>query len=215
MIVNAKRMLVVVMGGWLSGFTANAQYLPNLFPFPNATGVLETDNVANQPIDLTGPFFQSLGTNGRSCASCHRPAQGWTISADEVRFRFEVTQGLDPIFRTNDGSNCNHNIDTSTVAGRRQAYSLLINKGLIRIALAVPPTAEFNVISVVNRYGCGDQSMLSIYRGPPAIHESPIPQHSHVGWAGILHADWHPKNYVRHESGRFARGFGPPIAGCD
>jgi len=164
--VNTRRTLVLAIGCVVSGLTASGQVLPNLLPFPNATGVLETYNTANGPIDLTGPFFQSLGTNGRSCGSCHRPAQGWTISADEVRVRFEMTQGLDPIFRTNDGSNCDHNINTSTLAGRRQAYSLLINKGLIRIALAVPPTAEFNVISVVNPYGCGDPSTLSVYRRP-------------------------------------------------
>src|SRR6266852_2600888 len=141
--------LVCAIGVLSRGLTASGQSLPNLFPFPNATGLLETYNTANGPIDLTGPFFQSLGTNGRSCASCHQPAQGWGISAEEVKARFEATQGLDPIFRTNDGSNCDHNIDTSTVQGRRKAYSLLINKGLIRIALPVPATAEFNVVSVV------------------------------------------------------------------
>ncbi|HXP83636.1 MAG TPA: hypothetical protein VN841_02895 [Bryobacteraceae bacterium] len=164
--VKTSKALVVVIGGLLSGFAANSQSLPNLFPFPNASGLLETYNTANQPIDLSGPFFQSLGTNGRSCGSCHRAAESWGISAQEVQLRFDLTQGLDPIFRTNDGSNCDHNIDTSTVAGRRRAYSLLINKGLIRIALAVPTTAEFNVIGVVNPYGCGDPSTLSMYRRP-------------------------------------------------
>lgn len=158
--------LAVVSAVSISGWTANAQSLPNLFPFPNASGVLETYNAGGKPIDLTGPFFQSLGTNGRSCGSCHRPAQGWGISADEVKLRFEVTQGLDPIFRTNDGSNCDHNIDTSTVGGRRKAYSLLINKGLIRVTLPVPAAAEFSVVSVVNPYGCGDPATLSMYRRP-------------------------------------------------
>jgi cytochrome c peroxidase len=158
-------MLVIVCGAWVS-VAARGQSLPNLFPFPNATGVLETYDVSNGPIDLSGPFFQSLGTNGRSCGSCHRPAQGWAISADEVKARFDLTQGLDPIFRTNDGSNCDHNVDVSTLAGRRKAYSLLINRALIRIALQMPPNAEFNVISVVNPYGCGDLATLSVYRRP-------------------------------------------------
>ena len=140
--------------------------LPNLFPFPNAKGLLETYNIADQPIDLTGPFFQSLGTNGRSCGSCHRPAQGWSVSPHELKLRFEQTQGRDPIFRTNDGSNCDHNIDTSTIQGRRKAYSLLLNKGLIRVALAPPETAEFDVVSVVNPYGCSDSSTLSMSRRP-------------------------------------------------
>jgi cytochrome c peroxidase len=143
-----------------------AQNLPNLLPFPNATGLLKTHNAGGGPIDLKGPFFQPLGTNGRSCASCHRAAQGWTISADEVKVRFDVTQGLDPIFRTNDGSNCDHDIDTSTRQGRRAAYSLLLNKGLIRVALPVPAGAEFEVVSVANPYGCGELATLSLYRRP-------------------------------------------------
>ena len=163
MSLNTRQSLLVMFGGVLA---VNGQSLPNLYPFSNVAGVLETYNAGAKPIDLTGPFFQSLGTNGRSCGSCHRPAQGWSISADEVTDRFEATQGLDPIFRTVDGSVCDHDIDTSTVGGRRKAYSLLINKGLIRIAIQVPATAEFNVVSVVNPYGCGDPSTLSMYRRP-------------------------------------------------
>jgi cytochrome c peroxidase len=157
---------LLVMMGLLGGFVASGQSLPNQFPFPNATGLLETYSNSDQPIDLSGLFFQSLGTNGRSCGSCHRPAQGWSISPEEVKLRFELTQGLDPIFRTNDGSNCDYNVDTSTVQGRRQSYSLLMNKGLIRVALTVPETAEFQVVSVANPYGCDDPSTLSVYRRP-------------------------------------------------
>ena len=150
----------------IAGLAVNGQSLPNLFPFPNADGILETYNAGDRPIDLTGPFFQSLGSNGRSCASCHRPAQGWTISASEVRQRFELTQGLDPIFRTNDGSNCDRNIDTSSIEPRRRSYSLLISRGLIRVAIPVPADAEFTVAAVVNPYGCNDSRTLSMYRRP-------------------------------------------------
>ena len=155
-----------VLTGLMGGFTASGQSLPNLFPLPNGSGLLETANAGGGPINLTGPFFQSLGTNGRSCATCHRPAQGWGISADEVKLRFDLTQGLDPIFRTNDGSNCDHNIDTSTVQGRRKAYSLLTGKGLIRVVLAVPANAEFIVAGVLNPYGCSEPATLSVYRRP-------------------------------------------------
>ena len=159
----------------LSGLTATVvrtesltdlRSLPNLFPLRDPSGFVETYNVNNTSIDLTGPFFQSLGTNGRSCFSCHRPAEGWSVSAAEVQERFLLTEGLDPIFRTNDGSNCDHDIDTSTVEGRRAAYSLLTSRGLIRIALAAPATAQFTVVSVQNPYGCNDTSTLSMYRRP-------------------------------------------------
>jgi hypothetical protein len=71
-----------------------------------------------------------------------------------------------PDFRANDGSNCDHNIDTSTLEGRRAAYSLLLSRGLIRIFLSVPASAQFSVVSVENPYGCNDTSTLSMYRRP-------------------------------------------------
>src|SRR5437870_13811835 len=83
--VRTKQIVVFVVGVCVGGWAAGAQSLPNLYPFPNATGWVATYNINNQPIDLSGPFFQSLGSNGRSCASCHLPAQGWSISPDEVR----------------------------------------------------------------------------------------------------------------------------------
>ena len=149
-----------------AGFAGGAQSLPDRFPLPNGSGLLETQNAGGGPIDLTGPFFQSLGLTGAVAAPVTGPRRAGRISADEIKLRFLLTQGLDPIFRTNDGSNCDHNIDTSSLQGRRKAYSLLMNRGLIRIALAVPPAAEFQVLSVRNPYGCTDVVTLSMYRRP-------------------------------------------------
>ena len=161
-------MLGALLLGTVTGVVAETgplTFLPNLFPFPNPDGILKTFNESGR-LDLTGPFFQTLGTNGRSCATCHQASDAWSVSAAHVAKRFEDTRGLDPIFRPNDGSNCDHSIDTTTVEGRRQAYSLLISRGLIRIALPVPADAEFEVVSVSNPYGCRDTSTLSMYRRP-------------------------------------------------
>ena len=137
--------------------------LPNLLPIPNSSGASATFSQGD--ISLDGPFFQSLGTNGRSCGTCHQAAEGWSFSAQGVRQRFNATAGMDPIFRTNDGSNCNTS-DVSTPAARQQAYSLLLNKGLIRVELPVPATAEFAVTTVVAPYGCNSTANVSVYRRP-------------------------------------------------
>ena len=132
--------------------------------YPNASGESATYNVAG-PIDFGNPFFQSLGTNGRSCVSCHQPAQGWSISPDEVRARFDATAGFDPIFRLNDGANA-PTADVSTLERRRAAYSMLLSKGLIRVGIGIPAGAEFELDSVDDPYGYASAGELSLFRRP-------------------------------------------------
>ena len=141
-------------------------FIPNGVFFPNSNGASQTYSANDGGIDLTGPFFQSLGTNGRTCGTCHQPSDGMSVSAANVELRFLLTQGTDPIFRTVDGSNCDHNIDVSTLEGRDAAYSLLRTRGLIRIAIAVPANADYQVTSVNNPYGCNETDTISMYRRP-------------------------------------------------
>jgi hypothetical protein len=170
-----------VIGGVFLAAQSSHPGIPNLFPFPNPTGLSATFST-NGLIDLDNPFFQDLGTNGRRCVTCHLPDQGWSIAAEKVQARFTVTQGLDPIFRPNDGSNCNHDIDTTTIRGRANAYSLLRNRGLIRVGIDVPADAEFEVTAVQNPYGCNEMTTLSMYRRPlPATNLRAL---SAVMWDG-------------------------------
>ena len=57
------------------GSAGGQPFLPNMLPFANPSGVAATFSTTGT-VDLTGPFFQSLGTNGRACVSCHQPATG-------------------------------------------------------------------------------------------------------------------------------------------
>jgi hypothetical protein len=147
-------------------FTGIFSFIPNGVFFPNLNGASQTYSTSGGGIDLSGPFFQSLGTNGRTCGTCHQPSDGMSVSAANVELRFLLTQGTDPIFRTVDGSNCNHNIDVSTLPGRYAAYSLLRTRGLIRIAVAVPANADYRVVSVNNPYRCNESDVISMYRRP-------------------------------------------------
>jgi len=156
----AALMVIAAVSGQQFSFIPNGTFLLN------PSGASETYSTTGGGIDLTGPFFQSLGTNDRSCGSCHQPSDGMSVSAAHVQERFEQTQGQDPIFRTNDGSNCNHSIDVSTLAGREAAYSLLRTRGLIRIAIGVPESADYQVMSVNNSYDCNESNVISMYRRP-------------------------------------------------
>src|SRR5690349_2728471 len=78
---------------------------PNALSFSDSNGRFATIT-ANPDFDLENPFFKSLGTNGRSCGSCHVASDDWTITPEHIQARFWATNGQDPLFRTNDGSNC-------------------------------------------------------------------------------------------------------------
>jgi hypothetical protein len=83
-----------------------------------------------------------------------------------VQKRFLESRGLDPIFRPNDGSNC-EGADVSTVGKRLTAYSMLLTRGLIRVGIDVPVDAEFVIDSVDDPYGCGAPlTAASMYRRP-------------------------------------------------
>ncbi len=132
--------------------------------FANPTGLAATFNTAGR-LDLHSPFFQKLGTNGRSCDTCHQASDGWTVTPTHIQARFEATKGTDPIFRPNDGSN-SPDADVSTVAARKTAYSMLLTKGLIRVGIGIPDNAEFELIDVDDPYDYATAGELSLFRRP-------------------------------------------------
>jgi hypothetical protein len=150
----------------LAGSATAAKPAGDEIVFDNPSGVLRTVSRTGSPADTSSPFFQDLGTNGRTCVSCHQPGQAWTITPDGVQQRFAASGGLDPIFSTNDGSNC-EGADISTLAKRRSAFSMLLNKGLIRVGMPVPANAEFTIVDVDDPYHCGTPfNEASLYRRP-------------------------------------------------
>lgn len=145
---------------------------------PDPTGVVETYNLAAPTKTATNPFFMSLGGNGRACVTCHEPRSGWGVSAASIQDRFDQSNGTDPIFRLVDGATCPSD-DVSTLAAKRDAYKLLLSKGLIRIFLPLPATQlgtnppvprDYEVSVISDPYGCTDllssPPMISVYRRP-------------------------------------------------
>ena len=158
------RIAPMVAGVMVFGAGAYALQDQGDFAFTNPSGVAGTVT-ANGQIDFTNPFFQDLGTNGRKCVTCHQPQDNWSVSAANVRKRFNATDGTDPIFRTNDGSN-SPLADVSTVNARRRAYNMLLSKGLIRVERPIPANAEFDLVAVDDPYHYASAAGLSLFRRP-------------------------------------------------
>jgi cytochrome c peroxidase len=167
---SGKRILrwVIALGMLTSGVAIADIYLPNLFPFLDFTGFSGTYSNTGS-VDLSGPFFQSLGANGRTCGTCHQPDNAFGLSALNAQFRYFTSRGKDPLFAQVDGSTC----PTGPINN-----SLVLNNGLIRIGLTVPPNStdasapQYTITAVQDPYGCalttdshGVQT-VSVYRRP-------------------------------------------------
>ncbi len=181
---------------WAAGATAHAQKMrmfkdpqmssqpaPPVIPFfaqqNDPFGKVATFHPSGPTLTAKNPFFQDLGTNGRTCFTCHQPQTGWTVSAASVEARFKESSGTDPIFRLVDGATCPSD-DVSTVAARRKAYALLTKKGLIRIGLPLPSPAilQFEVTKVSDPYHCTTNpvtGLTSPTSGTVSVYRRPLP----------------------------------------
>lgn len=188
------------------------------FPNPRGTSRTFTDNPKvslKRNAILSQPFFQAFGTNGRVCGHCHMPGEGWSITPALVQRRFThpidlsdpdclldsrtcaaeldpESYGLDPIFRTVDGSN-SPLADVSTAAAREAAYSMLLSKAVIRVGIGIPPDADFELAAVDDPYGFASAAELSLFRRPlpatnlrlpPVDGELGVPILTAVMWDG-------------------------------
>jgi cytochrome c peroxidase len=164
--------LLAALGVLLSHSVRTLGDTARLHFFPNQSGYLATFSTTGSIQSVNNPFFQSLGTNGRSCATCHVAGDAWSVTPAHLQQRFEATRGTDPIFRPVDGSNCSNSPGVNRLPPSKSAYSLLLDKGLIRISLAIPANAQFTVQVVSDPYGCAEttdstgQMYLSMYRRP-------------------------------------------------
>ena len=143
--------------------------IPSLQAYNDTTGAVSTYTSAGD-IDPTGIFFQPLGTNGRTCASCHQVAQGMSLSPAAIQALFASTAGSDPLFAAVDGANC-----PTAAAGDSAARSLLLNSGLIRIGITLPTTAQFTITAISDPYGCAIAVDASTGAKTVSVYRRPLP----------------------------------------
>jgi hypothetical protein len=155
-----------------------------------AVGVLNTSG----RLDTKGqPFFEPIGSNGRACVTCHQPADGMSLSVRTVRERWEATTGKDPLFAAVDGMNCPH-----LPPDDPRSHSLLLERGLIRVALPWPPKnpdgsridPEFTIEVVRDPSGCNTHRSygldsanptISVFRRPRPVANTKYTTHQNFG----------------------------------
>jgi hypothetical protein len=159
------------------------------------SGMVATYQPGGPTLTSRNAFFADLGTNGRTCFTCHQPAEGWTISAMGARARFERSLGSDPLFRPFDGATCPSD-DVSSLDAKLAAYCLLINKGLIRLGLPMPTAPQFEMITVDDPYNCTTSSstgLTSASTGIVSVYRRPLPS-TNLGFLSTIMWDGREPN---------------------
>ena len=141
------------------------QFIHIGMPTPNSSGIAQTLVAGGEFAPRDEPFFDRLGTNGRTCVTCHASNQGWSLEPADVQRVFAATGGRHPLFRPVDGAT-SPLADVSTVTARRQAYALLLERGVIRVGLPVPSNADFDLVGVDDPYEFASDTELSLFRRP-------------------------------------------------
>jgi cytochrome c peroxidase len=170
-------------------------FIPQFAIFPDQSGWVSNYQPGGGTLTATNAFFQSLGTNGRTCFTCHQTPNAMSISAEHARDVYAETGGNDPLFAPVDGANCPNQVSAAITSGAlvggrtgtasgmnfEAAHSLLLNRGLFRIFLPMPANPEFTVKLVSDPNGCNTDpaynqeidpttgqvvQVISVYRRP-------------------------------------------------
>lgn len=118
------------------------------------------------------PFFQTLGGNGRTCLTCHNPADAMSLSLRTIQQRWAEQGHRDPLFHPIDGANC-----PTATPEQEASHSLLLERGLIRISLPWPPRdlngkpiePEFTLEVVQDPTGCNSDRTYGIASANPHV----------------------------------------------
>jgi cytochrome c peroxidase len=179
---------------WLTAAWEQAQSVP-LLPtiltgnipasFPQNTTTLDVNGqtttyfAGGAQTTAGNPFFTVLGTNGRTCFTCHQPQNNWSITPATVLVNYVATRGKDPLFAPIDGADCpdRGSATGATTFGLKfiTARIQLFTKANIRIALPPPASPQWISMTVTSDptgcelsslYGINNYSnpMLSFYR---------------------------------------------------
>lgn len=138
-----------------------------LRPTLDRSGVLASVSTDGFDTGPTNGFFASLGTNGRTCGTCHVLENAWTFTPAHA----QALAPNDPLFMPNDGSDCP---PTSPAQGpNRLRSSEVLRYGLIRVQLGILATANFTLASATNPKRCaippgspGVNGQLFLFRRP-------------------------------------------------
>jgi cytochrome c peroxidase len=153
---------------------------PTLQETTDDLGRLESNSAIAFDAGASNGFFASLGSNGRTCNSCHVVASGWTITPADAQSRARN----DPLFAPVDGADC-----PPTSAAQLPDSKLsteVTGYALIRIQIGIPDNADFALVSASNPKNCAIAPGSAEADGQLFMFRRPLPSTNLVFDSAIM-----------------------------
>ena len=139
------------------------------------------DAVARGRVAFNDRNLHGLGGNGRACADCHVPSESFQLSPAVARARFEALLAKrsvnknadDPLFRPVDADDFREHGDAAN------DYSNLVENGLVRVTLALPPNVRLidpSTCSTLDPVACQpiDDTSVDVWRAVMPVNNVAI-----------------------------------------
>ena len=147
--MSARPRPIALVGGVLAAVLLVALGAKGLVAQGNGQITLNCDRAPCDAIARGRAAFndrnlKQIGGNGRACADCHMPTDAFQLSPSAARARFEALRADlahnknadDPLFRPVDADDFRINGENAT------DYSNLVENGLVRVTLPLPPNVR-------------------------------------------------------------------------
>ncbi|HZO23671.1 MAG TPA: hypothetical protein VFB37_14300, partial [Steroidobacteraceae bacterium] len=168
----ARRILRVASLAGFAAASVNASAQDSGPGFPltlDPAGVLESTSTNGFHTGVTNGFFTRLGTNGRTCATCHVEADAWALTPRHA----QQLAHNDSLFAPVDGSDCP--ATSGNQAPNRANSSMLLRYAVIRVQLPIPATADFSLVAATNPAGCAIAPGSAAISGNLFLFRRPLP----------------------------------------
>jgi hypothetical protein len=150
--------------------TASAAKAPvTLDDIRDDPGQIESFSASAFDAGASNGFFASLGSNGRTCNTCHLEGSGWTLTPADA----QSLARSDPLFAPVDGADCPPT--SATQAPDSRLSTEMTGYGLVRVQIAVPEAADFTLVSATNPGGCAIAPGSAAAGGQLFLFRRPLP----------------------------------------
>jgi len=162
----------------LSGTTPAS--IPTPLSFQNATGTITSYQPNGATTTSNNGFFSPLGSNGRTCLTCHQPQDGWALTPPSVVATYNLTHGNTPLFQAIDSAGCPS--DPRATSTNPMAFALshaqVLTKANFRIGVTLPAkgTQQWAKLTVsYDPLGCENDAKYGLPANQVSVYRRVLP----------------------------------------